>query len=124
MNKFMDNEGRMVTIAGMAKFQNECKCGRHTAYFYVAHGKLDDGTEVEIVFHSECSPDADERVHGYTAFDDTEYYVTPYDIVQGLKTGDFMLAYCGDGTPTELAKEAERMRATGDYDDDVPWGVD
>lgn len=122
INQFIDHD-RLITAVGMYRFQNEVTSGREKLYFYSGCGHLTDGTAVEIIFFTDCSMEADEHAHKIVDADGNDtWWVTPHDLIKGLSDGTYRLVRVElYGLQTELAKEQERMRATGDYDDEVPF---
>ena len=112
INQFKDHDRRIVTAVGTAAFQNELTDGRETLYFYQSQGRLQDGTEVEIIFYTDCQMDADDHAHKAVDSDENDgWYITPVGLVHGLQDGTYMLAHVGlYGVQTERAKEAERVK--------------
>ena len=91
INQFIDHDDRVVTAVG-----------------------------VTITLYTDCAPEADEHVHRVYDVDGNErWWITPVDIVRGLRDGSYTLTYCGDGTQTERAKMYEQMKETA-FDDDAP----
>lgn len=112
INQFIDHDSRIVTAVGTAAFQNELTDGKEKLFFYQGSGRLKDGTEVEIIFYTDCSMEADEHAHKAVDSDGNDgWYITPVDLIKGLRDGTYMLAHVGlYGVQTERAKEAERVR--------------
>ena len=121
INQFIDHDDRVVTVVGAAMFLNKWQDGDKSwssIYFYEADGQLQDGTAVTIMLYTDCSPEADEHAHRVYDVDGNErWWITPIDLVRGLRDGSYTLTYCGDGTQTERAKMYEEMSKTA-FDDD------
>ena len=111
INQFIDHD-RIVTAVGTYQFQNELQSGWEKLYFYAGCGHLPDGTAVEIIFYTDCSMEADEHAHKAVDSDGNDgWYITPVDLIKGLRDGTYMLAHVGlYGVQTEMGKEAERVK--------------